>query len=269
MKTVIIIPARYGSTRFPGKPLHLIAGKSLLQRVCETATIVANKLKNIEVYVATDDQRIAEHATTIKMKVILTSPDCPTGSDRALEAVSKLTTAPNFIVNFQGDAVLTPPHVIEQIILCATQNLQKYNEPNFVVTPAIQLSWEKLDQLRERKKNNPFSGTSVVFDKNNIAYWFSKNIIPTIRNEAELRRSSYLSPIYRHIGIYGYSLTALQQFVLYPKTTYEKLESLEQLRFLENNIPIKIALVEDYPHSSMSGIDSLEDATIAENLIYN
>jgi 3-deoxy-manno-octulosonate cytidylyltransferase (CMP-KDO synthetase) len=263
MKSVIIIPSRYGSTRFPGKPLHIISGKSLLQRVCETATVVANKLKNVEVYVATDDQKIFDHAIKLKMKVILTDPTCPTGSDRVLKAVSFLEEIPDFVINFQGDAALTPPHILEAIIRTAENN----GSANIVVTPAVQLSWEKLDQFRERKKNSPFSGTSVVFDSNYFAHWFSKNIIPAIRNEHDLRKISNLSPVYRHIGLYGYSIPMLKKFVATPMSIYEKLESLEQLRFLENNIPIKIAVVEDYIYSSMSGIDSLEDAIAAENLI--
>ncbi len=262
MKSVIIIPSRYGSTRFPGKPLHVINGKSLLQRVCETAIKVANNLKNVEVYVATDDQRIFDHASRLKMNAILTGSECPTGSDRVLEAVLKLKETPDFVINFQGDAALTHPHILEAIINTAEKN----NNVN-VVTPAVQLSWEKLDQFRERKKKNPFSGTSVVFNNDNFAYWFSKNIIPTIRNEGDLRKSSSLSPVYRHIGIYGYSVPTLKKFVSYNMTTHEKLEGLEQLRFLENKIPIKITVVEDYVYSSMSGIDSIEDAINAENLI--
>ena len=262
MKSVIIIPARYGSTRFPGKPLHVISGKSLLQRVCETATVVANKLKNVEVYVATDDQKIFDHATKLNIKVILTDPTCPTGSDRVLKAVSILQDIPDFVVNFQGDAVLTPPHVLEALIHTAENN-----NADMVVTPAVQLNWEKLDQFRARKHKSPFSGTSVVFNSNYFAHWFSKNIIPAIRNENDLRKASNLSPVYRHIGIYGYSVPILKKFVAALMSEHEKLEGLEQLRFLENNIPIKITVVKDYVYSSMSGIDSPEDAINAENLI--
>ena len=263
MKSVIIIPSRYGSTRFPGKPLHIISGKSLLQRVCEIATTTANKLKNVDVYVTTDDQKIADHATQLEMKVILTKPECPTGSDRVLKAVYQLDEVPDFVINFQGDAALTPPHILEAIINTA----EKTDNTNIVITPAVQLSWDKLDQFRERKKKSPFSGTSVVFNNNHVAYWFSKNIIPSIRNENDLRTTSNLSPVYRHIGIYGYSVPILKKFVTSPISMYENLEGLEQLRFLENNIPINITLVEDYAFSSMSGIDSLEDAITAEKLI--
>ena len=263
MKSVIIIPSRYGSTRFPGKPLHMISGKSLLQRVCETATKAANKLKNVNVYVTTDDQRIFDHAKQLNMKVILTKPDCQTGSDRVLQALADLQEVPDFVVNFQGDAAFTPPNILEAIITAAEKN----DNPNIVITPAVQLNWEQLDRFRERKKETPFSGTSVVFNNNFFAYWFSKNIIPSITKEHDLRKNSDLSPVYRHIGIYGYSIPILQKFVAAPMSKYEKLESLEQLRFLENNIPIKVTVVEDYVYSSVSGIDSPEDAIHAENLI--
>ena len=262
MKSVIIIPSRYGSTRFPGKPLHIINGKSLLQRVWEIATKVANNLKNVEVYVATDHQEIFNHATQLKMNPILTSSECFSGSDRVLAAVLQLKETPDFVINFQGDAALTHPNILESIIKTAEKN----NNIN-VITPAIQLSWEKLDQFRARKQQNPFSGTSVVFNNDSFAYWFSKNIIPIIRDESNLRKSSTLSPVYRHIGIYGYSIPTLKKFVSLNMTTYEKLEGLEQLRFLEHKIPIKIVVVEDYIYSSMSGIDSITDAINAENLI--
>jgi 3-deoxy-manno-octulosonate cytidylyltransferase (CMP-KDO synthetase) len=142
------------------------------------------------------------------------------------------------------------------------------NNPDLeVVTPVVRLGWDELDALREQKKETPFSGTTAILGKDNEALWFSKNIIPSIRHEDELRKSKKRSPVYRHIGIYGFRADILKQFVKLPQSRYEVLEGLEQLRMLENNISIKATVVDYKNRPAMSGIDSPEDLTRAEELL--
>lgn len=258
-KTVIIIPARYGSTRFPGKPLAIIAGKTLLQHVCEAANIAAKQLDNVAVVVATDDDRIMQHAQDINTESVLTPSSCATGTDRVYAAVQQLGYTPTNIINLQGDAPLTPPKVIIALI----QALEQHP----VVTPVIQLSWQDLDHLRSSKLNNAFSGTSVIVNSNHQAIWFSKNIIPAIRNEARLRETSILSPVFQHLGIYGYSYEMLKIFTNLPESHYEQLEGLEQLRFLENDYTIQTIKVTTDSMQAWSGVDTPDDAKFVQDLI--
>lgn len=192
----------------------------------------------------------------------MTPAECKTGSDRALATCLKLATTPDIVVNLQGDAPLTPPHFVTSILTALIQ------DPSCdVATPIAQLSWQGLDDLRESKAQRPFSGTTAVIDEHDNALWFSKQIIPAMRQEEKLRQQNNLSPIYRHIGLYGYRLTALQKFVTLPEGKYEALEGLEQLRFLEHGMKIKAVKVDYGMLPSMSGVDTPEDAKKAERLL--
>lgn len=261
-KVVVVIPARYSSTRFPGKPLANIAGKSMLNRVFDIAQNALKNNKYAEVIISTEDQRIKEHAEAFGAQVVMTSDNCQTGSDRALHACSQLNYIPDVVINLQGDTPLTPPRFIEAIV-----NALINNEDIDVATPIVQMSWQDLDKLRERKLINPFSGTTVVIDNSANALWFSKQIIPAIRNEAKLRQQMPISPIYRHIGLYGYQFKALQKFVHLTEGHYETLEGLEQLRMLEHGLNVKTVQVSYQNYPSMSGVDTREDLQLAESLI--
>jgi 3-deoxy-manno-octulosonate cytidylyltransferase (CMP-KDO synthetase) len=254
----IVIPARFGSTRFPGKPLAKIAGQTMLERVVYLARKAVEDFRDdVAIYVTTEDARLNEHAEAIGVKCILTSKDAPTGSDRVLEAIKKTKQNFEFVLNLQGDAPFTPKEAIEKII----REFQRDPDAE-VITPVQQLSWEDLDALREAKKTTPFSGTTVIVDKTNHALWFSKNIIPAIRDEKALRADEKFSPVYQHIGLYGYHIEALEKFCAAPQSYYEKREGLEQLRLIENGIRIKtVSLLKSFIHS---GIDSPEDLTRAE-----
>ncbi len=260
VKTLIVIPARYGSTRFPGKPLAKIAGKEMLLRVVE---IAKKGTQNTEarIVVATEDERIEAFCKSHSIECLMTSDACKTGSDRVCEAVKKLGIKPEFIINLQGDNPVCPPWFIEKLI-------EAYESDKTVdlVTPVTELSWEALDKLRESKKTTPFSGTTCVADKNGYALWFSKNIIPAVRKESDLREKSDKSPVLRHIGLYGYKYESLFKFKELEETYYEKLEGLEQLRFLENGMKIKLAFVDYGAFEGMSGVDSPEDIKRAEAL---
>mgnify|MGYP006079463703 CR=1 FL=1 len=261
-KIIVVIPARYGSSRFPGKPLATLAGKSMLKRVHDIALKAIEGNNYAQVIVSTEDKRIKEHAEAFGANVIMTSDDCETGSDRALNACTQLNDIPDIVINFQGDAPLTPPSFLQAII----QTLMNNTDID-VATPIIQMDWQSLDTLRARKLINPFSGTTAITDKHNNALWFSKNIIPAMRNEAKLRQTHKMSPVYKHVGLYGYQFKALQKFVRLPIGHYEALEGLEQLRMIESGMTIKTVNVSYADFPSMSGVDTKEDLAFANTLI--
>ena len=262
MKTVIVIPARYASTRLPGKPLAMISGQTLLERVVRLSKAAAEGLKNVSVVVATDDDRITQHCKKIDVAVLMTRSDSPSGTDRVAEAVRQINDKPDFILNMQGDAPLTPPDFLRAMIEAFIAS------PCDAVTTVTQLTWKQLDKLRQNKLTTPFSGTTVAFDeKTGNAFWFSKNIIPAIRKEEDLRNKSDKSPIFRHIGLYGYSRKMLEKYINLPESTFEKLEGLEQLRLLENGYTIHCVPVDFKGRANMSGVDSPEDIARAEELI--
>ncbi len=267
MKTLIIIPARYGSTRLPGKPLAKISGQTLLSRVVDIARYAAKDNDSIHIAVATDDERIGAHADELGVEWVMTSDVCPTGTDRVLEAAQQIDFDAEFIINLQGDAPLTPPDFITSMINAFNEG--KTNDtPCDIVTPVVQLSWDALDKLRAQKLETPFSGTTVTFNPvSGQAHWFSKNIIPAIRKEDALRGASRLSPVWRHIGLYGYSRKMLETFVMLPKGQFEELEGLEQLRALEHGHHIQCVHVDYKDRANASGVDSPEDIGRVENLI--
>ena len=262
MDIAIAIPARYGSTRFPGKPLAEIAGKSMLARVVKVAQETAETFNaidyiNMSIFVTTEDERIADHAKELGIACLMTSDECKTGSDRVLAALRQMSDWPDFVINLQGDAPFTPPSALVALIqaFIDDKNLE-------VVTPVHQLSWESLDALREAKQTTPFSGTTAIINNDGQAVWFSKNIIPAIRTE---ERSHALSPIHQHIGLYGFRTDVLETFCALPQGHYEQLEGLEQLRLLENGITIQTITVEG--DHLQSGIDTPEDLKRAEKFL--
>ena len=261
MKIAIVIPARYASTRFPGKPLALINGKAMIDHVYDLAVTAATAYKDVQVIIATDDNRIQTHCAGQGHQVLMTSENCKTGSDRVLEAAIKLTDEPDIVINLQGDAPLTPVKAVEEVIRAF------HIDPEIsVATPVQQLSWDDLDRLRRNKQTTPMSGTTVVMNKQNRALWFSKQILPAIRTEGKYRHGGALSPVYQHRGLYGYRLDVLKKFVNLPEGFYESMEGLEQLRFLENEIPITCVQI---PHDEIvnSGVDSPEDIERVESLL--
>lgn len=261
-RILTVIPARYASSRFPGKPLVKIAGKEMLLRVWENAKKATKDIPNSQIIVASEDERIAAFCNDYKIECVMTSDKCKSGSDRVCEVLDSLPYRPDFIINLQGDNPMCPPWIIRALIDTFLQN------PSVsVVTPVVQMSWQELDNMRQTKKETPFSGTCAIPDKDMNAVWFSKNIIPAIRSEAELRQASELSPVLRHIGLYAYSFNALKSFAKLSESFYERLEGLEQLRFLENRIPVKLVKVDYKGYDSMSGIDSPSDVAKAEYLL--
>lgn len=263
--TLIVIPSRYASTRLPGKPLLKILGKEMVLRVYENAMLVKNKLKNVDVVVATDDERIVNFCIENNINVLLVNTPCRSGTERVINTLLSIDKKYKYVVNLQGDNPLCPPRFVEEIILAL-----KAQSDASVVTPCVNLTWTELDKLREYKKQTPFSGTTVVFDKDKRALWFSKQIIPAIRKEEKLREEGKFSPVFRHIGLYGFNVECLLTKIRNLKETkYEALEGLEQLSWLENNIRVNVICVSYQNRSEMSGIDTKEDLLRAEQIIKN
>lgn len=283
MSIAIIIPARYGSSRFPGKPLALLNGRTMLSYVVDAARQASAQYENIsasagpcQVAVATEDARIASHAEKLGVCALMTGKECHSGTDRVRQAALALDQNPDFIVNLQGDAPFTSPAVIMSLIEAyLTAPLTESQDRDIeIVTPCINLSWRELDLLRRNKKTVPFSGTTVVFGKDFRALWFSKNIIPAIREEKKRREEAALgaedkSPVWQHIGLYGYRRDILERVAGEKPGKYEKLEGLEQLRFLENGYKITCVPAMGEEGLAQGGIDSPQDLARAEALLRN
>jgi 3-deoxy-manno-octulosonate cytidylyltransferase (CMP-KDO synthetase) len=260
MKSIIIIPARQDSTRFPGKPRAMIKDKTLLNRVWS----IAKSVKNADdVCIATDDGDIFKHAEEFGAKAVMTSTDCPNGTERVYQAAQKLhKQAEDVIINLQGDAVLTPPWIIEAII----DEMKKDNKIG-IATPATRLTLRQYRELSDAKASGAkSSGTMVVFDINRNALYFSKNMIPFVRPEGPAGKEENNLPLYRHIGLYAYRADFLQKYVELQPTPLEKAEKLEQLRALEHGMPIRVVIV-DYRGRTHWSVDNPEDIAIVENII--
>ena len=187
----------------------------------------------------------------------MTSDDCATGSDRVLEAADTLG-AFDVLFSLQGDAPFTPAAAISAML-----DVFDTHKDAQVVTPVIPLRWAELDALKDQKQQTPFSGTTAIINDSGMALWFSKNIIPAIRQED---RAAEFSPVYQHLGLYAYKYDTLKTFVSLPQSKHEKLEGLEQLRFLENGIPIRTVTLNLEPGMVQAGVDSPEDLERAEKV---
>ena len=241
------------------KPLLPIAGVSLLHRTIALGRrAVAGS--DARLVVATDDRRIADHAEAAGCAAVMTSPDISTGSGRALAAARAEGTAPEIVVNLQGDSPFQSP-----VALAAIIRALRGGDAD-AATPVVRLSWAALDALRAHKQVAPFSGTTCVRRNDGRALWFSKAILPAIRGEAALRAAGGPSPVWRHIGLYAYRYSALAAFEAAAPTELERLEGLEQLRLLE--LGLAIDTIEVTPSRfDISGIDTEADIARAEALI--
>lgn len=239
MQVVAIIPARYGSSRFPGKPLAVIAGKPMIQWVFELAKKVPELA---EVYVATDDRRISDCVEAFGGKAILTSREHISGSDRLAEAARIIDVSEDaVVVNIQGDQLVFPPSLISELITALQVDLE-----TAMATPIL--------KFRDLARASNPNVVKVVFDHRHNALYFSRATIPHYRNDEG-------NPcFYKHIGIYVYRQEFLQRFVNLAPGTWESAEKLEQLRALEYGYTIKVV------ETTMETveIDTPEDARKAE-----
>lgn len=241
MRTVAIIPARFGSTRFPGKPLALILGKPLVQWTYEQAS----RVKGLDgVWVATDDGRIKAGVEAFGGQAVMTRDDHPSGSDRLAEATGLLNLAPeDIVINIQGDQPVFPPELISHLVDVLAR------DPEVVmVTPARRVS-EAVVAV------NP-NVVKVVFDRRGRALYFSRSPLPFWRDGGQ-------AYFYKHIGIYGYRVQFLREFVHLPAGRWEEAEKLEQLRALEHGFPIHIVETEEDTRE----VDSPEDLPKVEEFL--
>lgn len=235
-----IIPARWASTRFPGKPLALIAGKPLVQRVWEQCQLTT---KLDKVIIATDDERIVSAAREFGAEVVLTRTDHPTGTDRLAEVAGNFSEADG-LINIQGDEPLIDPQLVDKLAIALAHN----DAPEMVTAAAL---------LKEGAENP--NTVKVVMNYRNDALYFSRGRIPFSRS----LETNALA--YRHIGIYGYRREFLLKFVHWPLGTLEQIEQLEQLRALENGARIHVLLTD---HEGV-GVDTPADVTMVEKLLRN
>lgn len=244
MSFTVIIPARFGSTRFPGKPLADIAGKSMIQHVYERACLS----DATRVLVATDDARIADAARGFGAEVCMTSADHPSGTDRLQEVVAILGMADDdIVVNVQGDEPLIPPAIINQVAANLAANPQA----------GIATLSEPVDEIAGLMNPNV---VKVVTDRFGMALYFSRATIPWPRDSFATAGGREQMPAgfewQRHIGIYGYRVRLLNDFVQWPPAAVETTECLEQLRALWNGARIHVAVAAELPPA---GVDTPED----------
>ncbi len=235
MRVSVVIPARYASSRFPGKPLQTLRGatgeaKSLIRRSWEAAMQARGVT---EVVVATDDARIADAARAFGAHVAMTPQTCRNGTERCAAALPALAD-PDVVVNLQGDAPLTPPWFVEDLIAAMAEGAP-------VATPVLRCDAAAHRSFVEDRQAGRVGGTTAVFDRNMRALYFSKEVLPytgRVFGEGEA------IPVYHHVGCYAYTPAALADYARWPEGRLETWEGLEQLRFLENGAPIRCVEVE-------------------------
>jgi 3-deoxy-manno-octulosonate cytidylyltransferase (CMP-KDO synthetase) len=238
MSVLIAIPARFASSRYPGKPLALLTGatgvsKSLIQRSWEAACAV----RGVErVVVATDDQRVKAAAEAFGAEVVMTSEACENGTERCAEAHDNLGGGYDIVVNLQGDAPLTPAWFVEDLI----KGLQNDGAAE-VATPVLRCDGRALNGFLQDRKAGRVGGTTAVFTKDRHALYFSKEVVPftseTYADDAE-------TPVFHHVGVYAYRPAALAAYPTWATTPLEQLEGLEQLRFMEHGRQVLCVEVE-------------------------
>lgn len=238
MSVLVVIPARYASTRYPGKPLVALKGaggeaRTLIQRSWEAAMAVQGVDR---VVVATDDNRIKEAAEAFGAEVVMTSESCANGTERCAEAFDNIGGGFDIVVNLQGDAPLTPAWFVEDLV----SGLQA-DPVAEVATPVLRCEGETLNALLADRKAGRVGGTTAVFDANRRGLYFSKEVIPFT---SELFADDAPTPVFHHVGVYAYRPSALAAYPRWEAGPLEQLEGLEQLRFLEREHPVLCVEVE-------------------------
>lgn len=265
MPVLIVIPARYASSRYPGKPLVELkgatgSGKTLIERGWQAARSVGGIDR---VVIATDDDRIAQEGGRFGAEVLMTPETCRNGTERCAVAANMLGREYDIVVNFQGDAPLTPPAFIEALIT------QMQKEPDCqMATPVLRCSAQALSGFREDRKNGRVGATTAVFDQSGNALYFSKEVIPYSDGIVGLETDI---PVFHHVGVYAYRQEALETYPIWPQGQLEKCEGLEQLRFLEQNVPVRCVEVssgglEFWELNNPSDVEKLERILVVQKI---
>lgn len=232
MKTLIVIPARYASSRYPGKPLVELKGasgksESLVERTWRAACAVSGVDR---VVVATDDDRIQKASKAFGAEVVMTSSSCENGTERCAEALANLGGGYQIVVNLQGDAPLTPTWFIEDLIAGLKGDIGAD-----IATPVLRCDGAALNGFLQDRREGRVGGTTAVFDTKGKALFFSKEVIPFT---SATYGPDEDTPVFHHVGVYAYRAEALMQYPSWASGPLEQLEGLEQLRFLENGRPV-------------------------------
>ncbi|NNK17406.1 MAG: 3-deoxy-manno-octulosonate cytidylyltransferase [Sulfitobacter sp.] len=238
MSVLIVIPARYASTRYPGKPLAELKGASGVSRsLIERSWMAACEVNGVDrVVIATDDNRIRQAAEGFGAEVVMTSTTCANGTERCAEAHEALGGGFDVVVNLQGDAPLTPHWFVESLV----QGLISAPEAE-IATPVLRCDGAALNSLLADRKADRVGGTTAVFAADHTALYFSKEVIPfTSKPYSE----TDMTPVFHHVGVYAYRPEALAAYPSWPTGPLETLEGLEQLRFMENGRSVLCVEVE-------------------------
>lgn len=243
MKFIGIIPARYASTRFPGKPLALLGGKPVIQHVYEKVAAVLEAA-----YVATDDERIYDAVKSFGGQVVMTRTDHKSGTDRIEEAIEKIGGEWDVVVNVQGDEPFVAKSQLDTICHC-------FDDPTTQIA-TLGKPFESMEAVQN--PNSP----KIVVDNMGFAMYFSRSVIPYVRGK---EKSSWLThyPFLKHLGIYAYRKDVLRQVTQLPQSSLEIAESLEQLRWLQNGFKIKVGTTD----VETVGIDTPQDLERAEEFL--
>lgn len=238
MSVLVVIPARYASTRYPGKPLAELKGatgvsKSLLRRTWDAANTVGGVDR---IVIATEDERIREAGEAFGAEVVMTSDTCRNGTERCAETFQALGEDYDIVVNLQGDAPLTPSWFVEDLV----KGLQDAPEAE-VATPVLVCDGRAHRSFLEDRAAGRVGGTTAVFTSNRHALYFSKEVIPYT---GQLYADDDPTPVYHHVGVYAYRPSALGLYTGWNLGPLEQLEGLEQLRFLENGLTVLCVEVE-------------------------
>jgi len=238
MSVLIVIPARYASVRYPGKPLVELRGADGVARsLIERSWLAACEVGGVDkVVVATDDERIKTHAEGFGAEVVMTSTECRNGTERCAEAHAVLGGSYEVVVNLQGDAPLTPHWFVEELV----KGLRA--DPDAAIaTPVLQCDGAALNGFLADRKAGRVGGTTAVFNQSGGGLYFSKEVIPFVDQKFE---ADDLTPVYHHVGVYAYRPASLAAYSAWSIGPLETLEGLEQLRFLEQNQRIACIEVE-------------------------
>lgn len=238
MTVLVVIPARYASTRYPGKPLVPLRGATGISRsLIERSWLAAGSVEGVDrVVVATDDDRIRAAAEGFGAEVVMTSSACRNGTERCAEAHAALGGGYDIVVNLQGDAPLTPPWFIEELV----QGLRAASDAG-MATPVLRCDGAALAGLLNDRRHGRVGGTTAVFAADGSALYFSKEVIPFTPEPAA---GDEPTPVFHHVGVYAYRPDALAAYPGWSIGPLERLEGLEQLRFLENGRKVLCVEVE-------------------------
>ncbi len=259
-KVAIVIPARYASSRYPGKPLVALTGATGEPATLLARTVRAARAVEVEadVFVATDDERIAEEGRAVGAAVVMTDSACRNGTERVAQAVERAGIDAEIVVNLQGDAPLTPPWFVSALV-----ETMRAEPEEHVATPVLRCDLESLRHFLNDRRHGRVGATTVVRDRTGHALYFSKEVIPFIGREPT---EDDLPEVWHHVGVYAYRRDALHDYARMEPAPLELVEGLEQLRYLENGTKVRAVEV-DARGQSFWELNNPQDVPLIEGYL--